>query len=241
MTKFFHKHHASVIEVLYWVFLVYVFSMYVFPWFSGGGWIYVQKVWDRWQTLNAGVFAFAAAVVGFSIAKYRFEQDRINELSSVRALLPNALNQICSYCDDLKDLTDNAFDVLNFDVGDFDFQPPVFSAEIYDIFSRAIKLASGDVKEQLAKILEVQQVVDARINSLVLSARRESRVRYVRSQRYEFYRKIAELRFRTDSLFPFARREMEDIDSAIGMEDAYRILGFNLIPEFLDFVQRGTR
>lgn len=39
--------------------LLYVICMVVAPYLAdGSSWDYVQKVWDRWQTLNAGVLAF---------------------------------------------------------------------------------------------------------------------------------------------------------------------------------------
>lgn len=239
ISKFLNKHHSIIVEVLYLAVMIYVFSMYVYPFLSGQGWESVQRVWDRWQTLNAGVLAFSAAVVGFSISKYKVEQDRINELSAVRVYLPNALGKVSAYTEDAKKFVDLAFRKLDDDKYFLETDVPVMPDEVFDVFSHAIKYSSGNVKDRLAKIIELQQILMARLCGLGEFARGKGSTFYVKSQKYEFYYLISEVKYLSDSLFSFARRKTDDIDEEVNIENAFSALGFDLIPEFNDFARRN--
>lgn len=188
--------------------------------------------------MNAGVFAFAAAVVGFSIAKYRVEQDRISELSSIRVLLPNALNKLSDYCGELKVFVENSFHHLSDERGDFVCQEPVFPSDVYDVFSRAMRCSLGDVRDRLAEILELQQIVSSRVSGLGSSVRGNSETRYTQINKYDLYYKISELKCMTDSLFSFSRREMEAVDDSISIKNSFGIYKFDLDSGFMDYVHK---
>ena len=64
---------------------------------AGMDWEELQEIWDRWQTLNASLFALAASIVLFAVTQYREEKQRDRNLTAAKAYLPEALSEITAY------------------------------------------------------------------------------------------------------------------------------------------------
>lgn len=80
------------------ILIAYSFSMLIYPWFKGGfSWNYVHSVWYTWQSLNVGVLAFSSSIIAFNISRYNSEKQRQRDFIAERALLPQALSDLCKY------------------------------------------------------------------------------------------------------------------------------------------------
>lgn len=185
---------------------VYIYSMIVWPWLSGrGNWDYIQEVWDRWQSLNVGILAFASSILAFSIAKYNAEKQRERDFLAARALLPAALSELISYFKD-------SARVFNCDLGPETTPPsvPNLPAEYKDIFKDCIRHADPMAGDYLCRILVLLQIHDSRMRSYVNNQQNENNPN---SDRKRYFYGLGEIQALTDKLFNFARN-MEKLDSS---------------------------
>jgi len=90
--------------------IIYVICMFIVPWITAEGeWVYVQKVWHSWQSLNVSLLAFIASLIAFNIARYNAEKKRSREFVAARAFLPEALSELNTYFSDCSLLLVEAF------------------------------------------------------------------------------------------------------------------------------------
>jgi len=142
--------------------------MLIEPWFASQpwSWIYVQEVWDRWQTFNAAVIAFVSSLVAFNISRYNENKKREREFVAVKALLPHALSELTKY---FKESSVFLISVWNQLDENPDSRPilkselPVLPSTFQPIFTDAIKFAEPDVAEYLANVMRGLQIHNARL------------------------------------------------------------------------------
>jgi len=184
--------------------------MFLAPWIEGqSDWIYVQKVWDRWQTLNTGMLAFISSVIALNIAKFNSNKQRERRFIAARAFLPHALSELTSYFKSSSRLLIEAWERCG-DPGldrshplEADF--PELPEEYKETFSRCIADAESDVGDYLAYILMRLQVHHSRLRELNDSFSEGSRNVPVRENIKSYTYRLGELQALTNRLFDFAR------------------------------------
>jgi hypothetical protein len=226
------------------LFLSYLIAMVIVPFFSGD-WHYLQTVWERWQGLNVGVLAFMTSLVALNISNYNAEKQRRRNFRAAQASLPSALDDLCSYTDEMALYYKDALKaVSNRTV--FVFQPPDLITSFEPVFSECIKHANPRVGDGLAKILSRLQVQRARCIDLVndindsgnlgsdvsTQVNRHLAENIVLTEMYS----LIKLRALINRMFPFARAQQEFDDARLKPTElmtACRTLDFD--PERIDY------
>lgn len=204
----------TLVAVINWIgiplIFLYAISMFLAPWFEvQSDWIYVQKVWDRWQTLNTGMLAFISSVIAFNIAKFNSNKQRERRFIAARAFLPHALSALTSYFKSSSRLMLEAWERLG-DPGLDRSRPleanfPELPEEYKETFSRCIADAEPDVGDYLAYILMRLQVHHSRLRELNDSFSEGNRSVLVRENIKSYMYRLGELQALTNRLFDFAR------------------------------------
>jgi len=191
-------------------------------------WRYVQAVWDKWQTINAGILAITASWIGLNIARAKEERQRVRDLEAARALLPMALSDLCGYFKESARFLNEPWEIG----GSGSANDPPKLPEIYqDIFRECIQHAEPEVRKYMSLILRNLQRHAARLRSL--EANIDSHTLGV------YFFRLAELQVYVNHLFGFARGEATGVPNSFEWEDfrnAYSILdieyeGVSLDPE----------
>jgi hypothetical protein len=213
--------------------ILYAFCMLVWPWISGSGdWVYVQNVWDRWQSLNVGMLAFVASITAFNISRYNAEKQRQRDFLASKAFLPAALSELVSYF---------KASARVFKVGwesergsNPNFHVPDLPSEYKTVFGECIRHAEPSVGDYLSRILVWLQVHDARLRSYAEQHSDQKWFNPDRSILITYFYRLGELQALVNKLFEFARNMGEFDSTPLAWEDfrnAYRNLdiGFNEI------------
>lgn len=242
----------TLISIVNWVAMpligVYVICMIIAPWINGkGGWVYVQDVWDRWQSLNVGILALISSIVAFNISRYNENKRRERNFVAARAFLPEALSELTTYFKSSSSLLKEVWERVKSERRDKTpllAQMPTTPSGYKETFSRCIGLAEPDVGEHLAYMLTCLQVHHSRLQELASSFKDDSRMIIVPQNIISYLYRLAELQALTNSLFPFARGS-EEFDSHDLVWEDFRNAYGNLdirIEEFDDlagFTQRA--
>lgn len=217
--------------------LAYGYSMYLHPWFAGrASWDYVQLVWDRWQTLNAGALAFLASLVAFNITRYNENQQRARDFVAAKAFLPAALSSLVEY---FKSSAAIYTTLWNAPVGapPIGFEPPKPPSDYREVFSACIRHADPAVGNYLSRILNRLQVHDARLRDAALQMRADA-VRVTDKHTLIAYAmKLGELQALVSNLFAFARSERHFDEKPLTWEDfrgAYAITDLEADDFYID-------
>lgn len=241
----------TLVAVINWVgvplVLLYAYCMLLAPWFDGQwDWNHVQRIWDRWQTLNTGVLAFISSVIAFNIAKFNSNKQRERRFTAARAFLPHALSELTSYCKLSSRLLSEAWGRLDDPVAgrsrplEADF--PNLSEEYKETFSRCIADAEPDVGDYLAYILMRLQVHHSRLRELNNSFSAGNRSVLVRENIKSYIYRLAELQALVNRLFGYARGLESFGGSYLDWDDysnAYSNL--DIFPEDIDDLEGFTR
>lgn len=215
----------TMVSIMNWVgiplFAFYFLSMLVFPCLTGD-WIYIQEVWDRWQTFNVGVLAFISSVIAFNIAKYNANKQRERQFIAARAFMPHALSELTAYCKLSSKLLREAWEKLS----DSESRPSPLAAELPELpesyketFSRCISEADPEVADYLADILVKLQVHHSKIKELKSCIGQNSGMRFSPQNIISYLFSLGELQALINRIFGFARG-MEPFDeSRIDWED----------------------
>jgi hypothetical protein len=198
--------------------MIYTFAMFIYPWFEEkGNWQNVQLVWERWQTLNAGAFAFLASLIAFNISKFNENQQREREFIAAKAFLPSTLDALIDYYTQSAQIYCHAWNKKSTTEC-----LPALPIDYREVFSNCIRHADPIVGKYLSNILVNLQVHDARLRDILKSNSTFSN----RPNLISCFYRIAELYALTSNLFEFARgREafnnqtlsLTDIDNAYGI------------------------
>lgn len=196
---------------------LYVFSMLFWPFISSGlNWGYVQDVWDRWQSLNVGMLAFASSITAFSISRYNAEKQRQRDFLASKAFLPEALSELTSY------FKESAVVYKAYWASERGTRPVVRSPELPSgykaVFAECIRHAEPRVGDYLSQILVGLQVHDARLRDLVQEPRDEVYFNTDRANLITYFYRLAELQALVNKLFEFARNleQFDDVPLAWG-------------------------
>lgn len=214
----------------------YGFSMLVYPWFTQGtSWAYVQEVWDRWQTLNAGALAFLASVVAFNIARFNSEEQRERDFLASKAFLPSTLSSLMGYCNECA----RVFEALwQTEAQRRTPMPYVSPPDGYrEVFSNCIRHASPEVGAYLVRILVLMQVHDARLRDAVRLEPGGSQRFADRHALLAYVMRLGELYALLGGLFGFARSEESFRSKELSwdeLQSAHRIMDIDIDDLYID-------
>ncbi len=203
--------------------ITYVVSMVCLPLSQGEmSWAYLQSVWDRWQTFNAGILAFIASVIAFNISKYQENKQRERSFVAARAFLPHALSELMVYFEECAQLLVETWGRLEpHPSGPIKLVAPVpeLPNSYKETFSCCIEQAEPMVGEYLAKILVKLQVHHSRLSGLHFNLTTPSRGVETRENVLHYLYGLGALYGLVGKLFPFVRGEKAFDDSPLVWED----------------------
>ena len=145
--------------------------MFIWPLITTFEWEYLQRVWDRWQSLNVGVLALISSVVVFKSTKYQSEQARVRQYKAARSMLPDALSELDSYCHKaVKSLRALWGDCTQLAAvapeKDYEITYPKVPQKVMTAFKECINFAEAETGDYLANILSNLQVFDSRLSDM---------------------------------------------------------------------------
>lgn len=244
-----HKFKKDFEFIGYILFIIYVFSMFIYPWFiHHGDWLTVQSVWDRWQTLNVGALAFISSVILYKATKLHAEEQRKRSFIAARAFLPEAFDELLNYLRESSIWLQSSWDNLKATSSDYggpispgmNFLAPSLPTDYKVIFKDCISYAEPNVGDYLAKFLVRLQVHDARLSCLKTDM--ELRRIDLNNLKTYIYR-LAEMVVYINKAFNYARGQSDFDDSPLSLNDfatAYLNMGIN-VEEFDDLWQSTER
>lgn len=209
---------AFLLRVGWPLIALYVFSMFVFPWFQGSfEWNSVQNVWDRWQGLNVGMLAFAASLIAFDISLYKAERERKRNFISERAFLPEALSELTTYCRASMALFAEAWTRVSEQAvrqqTSLETPVPDLPENYRVVFQECIKTAEPKVGDALAYILMRLQIHHSRMRGLAEEISPDNRMIINAGNLISYLYRIAEIQALINQLFEYARG-IEDFDGS---------------------------
>lgn len=214
--------------------------MLIYPWFYGSfQWSYVHSVWLTWQSLNVGIIAFASSLIAFNISKFNAERQRERDFIAERALLPQALSDLCSYINKTvpgiieagsraKLPNHERKKPLNADLALKPTSP-------IEVFQSCIRVAEPSIGEYLALILNELQVHSSRIESMHHSFDQKSKAFHGHRDTISYLYSAGLLRARLNILFDFARGNSSFNTNRLTIHEvkmAYQLL--DIYPEMID-------
>jgi hypothetical protein len=216
---------------------VYLFAMYVFPWFDGHWtWAHVQAVWDRWQTLNAGALAFLASLIAFNIAKFNENVQREREFVAAKSFLPSTLSALMEYFSRSARVLEGLWEANGHPLA-----PPLNYPELppgyREVFSDCIRHADPQVGSYLSSILVQLQIHDARLRDAQSHGADDHIAGTDRYSVIAYLYRLGELYVLVAKLFGFARGEEAFESKTLNWEDfrnAFGILDVEVDDIFID-------
>jgi hypothetical protein len=206
---------------------------------------------DQWQTLiGAGAALLAALVGAYFLHRQteqgaRFESDRLGrQHAATRAALVIPLSQVCDYAET------TALALLSLKPDDDGLIPhaallnlslPTLPSSISAELSKAIETATtAQLQVAVADLLSMTQVVQARLR--FEHAKREHEA-IIAANRDSLVVRLAEIYGYCSLLFPYARRDVEDVDlDALVTETRSALFFFRVFeethPELFDTYRR---
>jgi len=222
--------------------------MIIAPWVAAkGDWVYVQSVWDRWQSLNVGMLALISSIVAFNISRFNEHKQRERNFIAARAFLPEALSELISYFKSSASVLNEAWQSVK-NIAHRDKEPlqrptPSLPIGYKETFSRCIEFAEPDVGEYLAYMLMRLQVHHSRLQELAI-AFKDDRTIIVSNNIIAYMYRLSELQALTEKLFAFARNSEEFSNNDLKWDNflnAYRNLEINVedFDDLAGFTQRA--
>lgn len=216
--------------------IAYSFAMFIYPCLAGDwDWNYIQAVWDRWQTLNAGALAFLASLVAFNISRYTENSQREREFISARAFLPFTLSNLMEYCVQCAAIYDELWAADG--QANCQLEYPGLTSDYRDVFSNCIRYANPEVGSHLSKILVKLQVHEARLRDVVSQSKEAPALVTDRINLFSYMYRLGELHALAGNLFHFARGEKPFEAQPLNWEDfqnSYGILNLELSDLLID-------
>lgn len=215
---------------------IYFFSMFLYPWVDGrGSWIHVQATWDRWQSLNTGVLAFAASLLAFNISRFNANRQRERDFAAAKAFLPSTLSELVGY---FRLSAQSLMPLWNrHAVENSDRAPPSLPTDYRETFANCIRHANPDVGNYLSKVLAQLQVHDSRMTHALVGKKNGIRQVTTNEAIIVYAYCVGELQVLVDRLFDFARNEGDFDDSRLTWDEfqnAYRTLGIQIDKLFVN-------
>lgn len=239
------KHIGSIkkdtlVSIMNWIgiplIISYLFCMIIFPFFAGwGNWDYVQKVWDRWQTINTGFLALISSIIAFNISKFSENQQRQRQFLAARSFLPHALSELTTYCRDSSGILREALNRTTEEDSEretpLSSKAPDLPIDYKDIFRQCITFAESNVADNLANILVLLQVNNSRLKNLENSFSPNSHTVLAQINIMTYIFKLGEIQAIINKIFDFSRGENDFDDSSLIWDDyrnAYSNLDFRI-------------
>lgn len=200
------------------VAVVYFICMFAAPWVHGrGDWIYVQNVWDRWQSLNVGLLAFIASITALNISRFNSEKQRARDFLASKAFLPSALSELVAYLKESASVYKQGWGAAPGE--QLKFKIPELPGEYKPVFQECIRHAPPDVGNYLSQILVWLQVHDARLRSYASQDEDDAYFTPQKANLISYFYSLGELLAMINKLFGFARNMAEFDDTPITWED----------------------
>lgn len=216
--------------------VIYCFSMFAYPWLAGSwSWRFVQEVWDRWQTFNAGALAFAASLIAFNISRFNETRQRERDFVASKAFLPSTLSGLMAYCTQSARVLDAMWQSA--DKAANGFESPTLPADYRDVFANCIRHADPAIGSYLSNILVRLQVHDARMRDAIVASQREHERVVNKHTVITYVLRLGELYVLMSNLFSFARGEEEFETRTLVWDDfrtAYSILDLEIDDLYID-------
>lgn len=218
--------------------------MVLAPWVKGD-WNYVQDVWDRWQTFNAGILAFAASLIAFKISRYNAKKQRQRQFIAARAFLPHALSELTYYNKRNSKLLFEAWDILT-PTGGFGEKP--LTSELAglpdsykEVFWKCISEADPEVADYLAKILVRLQINHSRMTELHSLFGQDRQRIWVKNNIMNYMFSLGELQAMINRIFGYSRGLDPFDDSSLVWGD-YRAAydNLNIDIDYIDELEEFT-
>lgn len=202
--------------------VIYLFSMFVFPWVElWGNWSYVQEVWARWQSLNAAMIAFLSALIALYISRKNSQKQRKNDFVSSRVYLPETFSQLCTYFRESMRILQAAWSEESSPYP----EKPSLPHDYREIFSRCIKYADPEVEIFLINILVELQVHDTRLQGVIDAWGSSRSATMAKHNLMSYIFSLGKLQALINKQYEFARGESNFDTSTLNWEDfrsAYR-------------------
>lgn len=205
----------KLVVLLNWVGIpvsaLYIVCMFAAPWFQGNwSWVYVQSVWDRWQSVNVGMLAFVSSLIAFNIAKFNAGKQRERKFAASKAFLPAALSELVTYFKESAAVFKLGWEAqAGIRPG---FASPTLLQGYRDVFIKCIQHAEPEVGEYLSRILMQMQIHDARLREYIRKENDESQFAPQKHNLITYFYQVAKLQALVGKLFNFARG-LEPFDS----------------------------
>jgi len=151
---------------------IWLIAMIAYPAFSSSfNWIEIQRVWDRWQTLNSGMIALLAAILAIYAAQYIENKKRERSLIAEKSLLPLALSELSEYCIGLAGYLKNEHrewkgDHLTKLSKNGNLAPDRPAEWVFDTFKNCMIHEQESEAKFMASILSDTQIINSRIRTL---------------------------------------------------------------------------
>lgn len=144
--------------------------MFLGPLLINPEWVYLQNVWERWQSLNVGVLAFVSSVLLYKATKYNAEQTRLRHFNAAKAVLPAVLVELSVYIKDSVNSLDKLWEARIFDDiashEGFEVTHPELPFESLKALKECISLADQNVGNYLSRVISNLQVIDMRLATM---------------------------------------------------------------------------
>jgi hypothetical protein len=192
------------------IFLLYAICMYAYPAFRNGwDWEQTQNVWDRWQTLNAGVLAILASFIALNISKYHENKQREWRFIAARAFLPSALSELIGYFKLSAAVLSEAYGCVEKNQYPTQLKAvlPTLPVSYVETFRQCIDQAEPQVGEYLADILVNLQVHHSRLTELHQGLTKPGHMVWTTLTPMSYIYSLGKLYALVGKLFPFARGE----------------------------------
>lgn len=212
----------TVLKVAPWIAtiggVIFFIAMILAPWINYDyEWKVVQEVWDRWQTLNAGVLAFIASVIALRISKSNENKQRQRRFVAAKAFLPHALSELMIYFKGSAAFLLEAWERVDekhlLPLEPLALTTPEAPQDYKGIFKDCISEADDDVAALMASLLTKLQIFNARITEVESSFKPDRKLIVISENIRVYLYNLAELQALINNLFGFAR-SMEDFSDA---------------------------
>ncbi|WP_228025393.1 hypothetical protein [cf. Phormidesmis sp. LEGE 11477] len=203
------------------VFLLWFVSAVVAPWFLNGfDWMAVQEVWERWQTLNAGMVALTAGVVAFAGSQFWEWRSSLRRQIAARAYMPFVLSELQTYTAQgfelLLELLDRTGPNDRVEPGPLRQSPPELPEGFKNSFQEIIEYGTPNIRQYVSVLLSEIQIMHSRLQALTSSLDRPDYGRrtllVLRINMLDYIRYLGVISTRVDLLYAYARYEANDVD-----------------------------
>lgn len=197
---------------------------------SGGNWLELQLVFERWQSVNMGILAITASMIAITSAHIREAIDRNRSKIAAQSALPRAASELSEYISKSIQYLDAAAIVVesgSYKIEGFGKAIPIRPTEYYDVFQRNYKYGAETLVGQLSLIETSMQVHTSRMNGLGRSLTRDDQTVVTMLNIADYLRQAAGIGARVNRLFEYGRNGAEIRKDPFKVDDLATVLRLN--------------